>query len=248
LRSAIVIPARLGATRLPGKPLATLGNVPLVVWVARQASKCAAVDLIAVATDSPEIAQAVESHGFTAIMTESGHLNGTSRVAEAAQFLAADWVINVQGDEPFIDPRDLTALAQTLRAGSADMATLSRPLTEAEDFTNPNVVKVVCDAAGHALYFSRAPIPWPRSGVTPPPGACRHIGVYGYRREALNALCQAPPHPLEVSEGLEQLRALAMGLKIAVLSANTDARGIDTEEDLTWARARVERLGEAAFP
>lgn len=203
---------------------------------------------VAVATDSAQIFDAVSSYGLRAIMTRSDHRSGTDRVAEAAEQLPCDHVINAQGDEPFIDPRDMTALAEALRHGSCDMVTLKRPITDRQDLDNPNVTKVVTRDDGTALYFSRAPIPFDRRGDLPVTGTFRHIGVYGFRRQALNALCSRGPHPLEEREGLEQLRALAMGLAIAVLPANTDARGIDTEEDLTWARDRVARLGEAAFP
>jgi 3-deoxy-manno-octulosonate cytidylyltransferase (CMP-KDO synthetase) len=225
-----------------------LGGVPLVVRVAQQASKVSQVEVVAVATDAPEIAAAVRGAGFTAVLTRSTHPSGTDRVAEAAEALDAEFIINAQGDEPFLQPADLAAIADALRRDDADIVTLSRPITRREDFENPNVVKVVCRDDGRALYFSRAPIPYPRRGEAPPPGACRHIGVYGFRRRALRAMCHAAPHPLEQGEGLEQLRALAMGLSIAVLPARTDARGIDTEEDLAWARDRVARLGGAAFP
>ena len=247
MRTAILIPARMQATRLPGKPLAKLGNVPLVVRVAMQCCRVPNVQ-VAVATDAPQIFDAVVSHGLHAIMTRTDHASGTDRVAEAAAQLECDCIINAQGDEPFIDPSDLAALAAALRAGACDMVTLKRPLIHAEDFHNPNVTKVVTRDDGTALYFSRAPIPFDRHGGLPVTGTFRHIGVYGFRRQALSALCSRGPHPLEEREGLEQLRALAMGLTIAVLPANTDARGIDTEEDLAWARARVARLGEAAFP
>ena len=247
MRTAILIPARLQATRLPGKPLAKLGDVPLVVRVAMQC--CLVPDVqVAVATDSPQIFDAVTSHGLRAIMTHSGHASGTDRVAEAAAQLDCENIINAQGDEPFIDPRDLFAIAAALRHGTCDMVTLKRPITDRQDLDNPNVTKVVTRDDGTALYFSRAPIPFDRRGDLPVTGTFRHIGVYGFRRQALDALCSRGPHPLEEREGLEQLRALAMGLAIAVLPANTDARGIDTAEDLAWARARVARLGEAAFP
>lgn len=248
MRTAIVIPARLGATRLPGKPLLTLGGVPLVVRVARQARKCKHAGEIVVATDSQQIADAVTSHGERAVLTSAAHQSGTDRVAEAVAQLAPDFVLNVQGDEPFVDPVDLDVLASALESGGPDMVTLERPITTREELLDPNVVKVVVTDERRALYFSRAPVPYDRSGGADFTGARRHVGVYGYTRDALRRMTRAPVHPMERREGLEQLRALAMGMHIEVLPARTAGRGIDTEEDLAWARARVESLGEAAFP
>ena len=255
LYTVVIIPARLASTRLPNKPLALLGDVPVVVRTAQQASKS---DLsVCVATDTPAIADAVRSYQLTAHLTLGDHASGTDRVWEAAQGMpeAAEGIINLQGDEPFIHPDDITALARALAQPGCDMASLMRPITQHEDFTNPNVTKVVCNDRHEALYFSRAPIPHLRDahlGQTAlalnSPGALRHLGVYAYRRDALARLCAAGPHPLERCEGLEQLRALAMGLRIQMIFAKTDARGIDTPDDLLWARARVQAHGEAAFP
>lgn len=248
MRTVIVIPARLGATRLPRKPLLPVGALPLVVRVAKQARKVRAAAEVVVATDSPEIARACEAHGERAVMTREDHVSGSDRVAEAAASLDAELVVNLQGDEPFIDPADLDAMIARLHDGAADVLTLKRPIASREDFESPNVVKVVVRDDNLALYFSRAPIPFDRSGKDAFAGAYRHIGVYGYTRAALDKMTAAPAHVLEMREGLEQLRALAMGLSIMALSARSIGRGIDTQDDLAWANARVESLGEAAFP
>ncbi len=248
MRTAIIIPARLAATRLPNKPLALLGDKPVVVRTLAQAQKCLHVDVVAVATDSEAIAAAVRAHGGMAVMTAAHHTCGTERVAEAAQALDVDLVVNLQGDEPFIDPRDLDTVIAGLRSRDVEMATLSAPITELADFLNPNVVKVVTRSDDTALYFSRAPIPYERAQTGSLDNARRHVGVYGYRRSALKTLAAAPPHPLEKRESLEQLRALAMGMRILVLPAVAVTRGIDTPEDLTWAQARFALAGEAAFP
>lgn len=249
MRTLIVIPARYAASRLPGKPLAVLGDLPVVVHVAKQASKCRLISDVVVATDDPRIFDAVLEHGYRAVMTSANHPSGTDRVAEVVRQLNADFVINCQGDEPFIDPRDLDNVAQALHQHThADMVTLRTPFALNEDFNNPNQVKVVCRDDGMALYFSRATIPFDRHNTQNCAGTYRHIGVYGFRRAALERLCASSPHYLEKREGLEQLRALAMGMGILVLDALNVGRGIDTEEDLVWAQAHVKHLGEAAFP
>ncbi len=201
-----------------------------------------------VATDAPEIVEVVKSHGGDVVMTRADHQSGTDRVAEVVKARNYDLVVNVQGDEPFIDPRDLAAIAGALRSGKSDMATLVRPIDNRDDFMNPNVVKAVVRDDGQALYFSRAEIPFDRHGGHIFEGALRHIGVYGYTRGALERLTSAEVHPMERREGLEQLRALAIGMSIQTIRAESRGHGIDTEDDLNWARAEVARLGEAAFP
>jgi 3-deoxy-D-manno-octulosonate cytidylyltransferase len=248
VRTAIVIPARLGATRLPRKPLLALGDLPVIVRVLRQARKVPGIDDVVVATDAPEIAEVVVEHGGEAMMTSAEHQSGTDRVAEVARARGYDAIVNVQGDEPFIDPRDLGAIAKVLQSAQSDMATLVRPIDNRDDFMNPNCVKVVIRDDGQALYFSRATIPYDRHGGQDFAGALRHIGVYGYTRSALAKLTGATVHAMERREGLEQLRALAMGMSIMTVRAESRGRGIDTEDDLAWARAEVARLGEAAFP
>lgn len=245
---AIVIPARLAATRLPRKPLLDLGGLPLVVRVERQARRARTASRVLVATDATEILEAVTRHGGTAVMTSTEHSSGTDRVAEAASNLDADILVNLQGDEPFLEPTDLDAVVTALEEGGADMATLRVPVDNIADLTNPSVVKVVSRDDGRALYFSRAAIPYDRGGEGGVRGVYRHLGIYAYRRAALEKLAAAPVHALERRERLEQLRALAIGMTIAVADGRTTGRGIDTEDDLVRARARVEELGEAAFP
>ncbi|MEE8409441.1 MAG: 3-deoxy-manno-octulosonate cytidylyltransferase [Myxococcota bacterium] len=248
VRTAIVIPSRRAATRLPNKPLVDLGGLPLIARVERQARKCGSADIVVVATDDEEIAAAVAQHGGRAIMTRLDHVSGTDRVAEAAAGLDAELIVNVQGDEPFLDPRDVDTVIEALKGDDTDMATLSVPIADADELRDPNVVKLVIRDDGRALYFSRAPIPFSRDGKFNRAVAFRHLGVYGYRKEALEHMTHAPAHPLEMCEGLEQLRALALGMTIAVRPGRTTGRGIDTQEDLDWARARVSELGESAFP
>ena len=250
---AVVIPARYASTRLPGKPLLEIAGVPMVVHVARRARESGARTVI-VATDHDGIAAAVSRHGFEAVMTAADHPSGTDRLAEVAR--ARGWgedeiVVNVQGDEPLIDPALVARVAETL-AGARDaaIATACCPLDPA-DLTNPNVVKAVLDRAGYALYFSRAPIPYPRdafrsSGQVLPPDytAYRHIGLYAYRCSFLKTYSTLEPAPMERFEALEQLRALWHGFRIAVtVSAQAPAAGVDTEEDLARVRAHVAGAG-----
>lgn len=241
--AAVIIPARLGASRLPGKPLELLGALPIVVRVARQAGKAPGVGRVAVATDSKDIAQACAAHQVESIMTRADHQSGTDRVAEAAGHMGEEHIVNVQGDEPFIDPRDVTAVARALDSG-APLVSLRTAITDDAELHSPSVVKVVCDDSDRAMYFSRAPIPH----GTIANRAHRHIGVYGYSVDTLRRWTQAPMHELERAERLEQLRALAMGIPITMITAYTAGRGIDTPEDLAWARERFEELGESVFP
>jgi 3-deoxy-manno-octulosonate cytidylyltransferase (CMP-KDO synthetase) len=247
---AVVIPARFASTRLPGKPLLEIEGIPMVVHVARRAAASGARSVI-VATDHAGIAEAVVRHGFEAAMTATEHASGTDRIAEVAR--ARGWddsqiVVNVQGDEPLIEPALIAAVADTL-AGAADaaMATVCCALTELADFANPNVVKVVLDARGYALYFSRAGIPYPRDAFRVAPqalpadlSAYRHIGLYAYRCAFLHAYSGLAPAPIERFEALEQLRALWHGFRIAVtVSAAAPVAGVDTEDDLARVRALV---------
>jgi len=248
----VVIPARYASTRLPGKPLVDIAGQPMIVRVAAAARRTRA-DGIWVATDDERIVAAVRQHGFDAVMTRANHVSGTDRIAEVADRLKwddADIVVNVQGDEPLLDPSLIEAVAAALR-GNADaaMATAAYPLTTADEFFNPNVVKVVCDARGRALYFSRAPIPWDRDqfanrrDVLPADfPAQRHIGLYAYRVGFLRRFGQLATSPLERRESLEQLRALWHGYPIQVVSIDhPPAPGVDTPEDLE----RVRRMFDA---
>jgi 3-deoxy-manno-octulosonate cytidylyltransferase (CMP-KDO synthetase) len=239
-----VIPARFSSTRLPGKALVEIEGVPMVVRVWRQTARARALSRVVVATDDERIARAVAAAGGEAMMTSPAHPSGTDRIAEVAAKVPAAIYLNVQGDLPFINPDDLDALAVPMRAdGDIAMATLATPIVDAEEWHNPNVVKVVCDARGDALYFSRAPIPWPREGAVPPAQARRHIGVYAYRRDFLLRFAALEPGVLEGLEKLEQLRALERGFRIRVVASVAPSLEVDTAEDLTRARAHARRLG-----
>jgi 3-deoxy-manno-octulosonate cytidylyltransferase (CMP-KDO synthetase) len=242
----VIIPARFASTRLPGKPLLLIKGKPMIQHVYEQALKSDATQVI-VATDDPKIVAAVQSFGGEVCMTSATHLSGTDRIQEVAQRYALsneDIVVNVQGDEPCIPPEVINQVAYNLRVNiQAVAATLSEPITESQDFTNPNVVKVVADHQHMALYFSRAPIPYPRdttlenmvnSAMAYPQ---RHIGIYSYRVELLHRFIDWSPAPLEQVESLEQLRILYYGEKIHVQAAcRVVPGGIDTPEDLERIR------------
>jgi 3-deoxy-manno-octulosonate cytidylyltransferase (CMP-KDO synthetase) len=241
----VIIPARLASTRLPNKPLADLGGKPMVVRVAERASGSGAARII-VATDHAAIEAACRAHGVEVCMTRADHPSGTDRIAEVARALglAPDAVVvNLQGDEPLIDPALLAACAGRI-SDAVPMATCAHPLTHARDAFNPNVVKVVLDKAGRALYFSRAAIPWHRDGFagsteTLPAGypALRHIGLYAYSNAFLQAYPALEPAPLETVEALEQLRVLWHGYPIAVhVTGQAPHAGVDTPDDLARVR------------
>jgi 3-deoxy-manno-octulosonate cytidylyltransferase (CMP-KDO synthetase) len=236
MKTAVVIPARYASSRLPGKPLLRQTGKYLVQHVYERACQARCGKTVLVATDDPRIAAAVDGFGGRAVMTRRNHPTGTDRVAEVARQLDADVVINLQGDEPLIDPSALDLLADRLEQDrGANVATLAVPLSGIEAFQDPNCVKVVCDSNGRALYFSRSPIPFVRD--TQPDFAARpslflqHVGVYAYRRAFLLELAQLPPEPLEQLEKLEQLRVLARGGVIQVGIIQHKGRGVDTYED-----------------
>jgi len=248
----IVIPARYASTRLPGKPLADIAGQPMIVRVAAAARR-ARSDGVWVAADDERIIAAVRRHGFEAVMTREDHASGTDRIAEVADRLQwddGDIVVNVQGDEPLLEPSLIEAVAGALQGEpDAAIATAAHRLTTVEDFFSTNVVKVVCDSRGRALYFSRAPIPWDRDQFADRRDALpadlparRHIGLYAYRVSFLRRFSQLAASPLERCESLEQLRALWHGYPVQVVSVdNAPAPGVDTPEDLE----RVRRLFDA---
>lgn len=241
----VVIPARYASTRLPGKPLLTLAGRPMVEHVWRLAQDCGAQEVL-VATDDERIATAARAFGATVVLTSAEHPSGTDRLAEVAhhcQWSDATVVVNVQGDEPLLPAANVRQVAALLTADpTAAIATLRTPITTREDFVDPNVVKVVADAHGRALYFSRAPIPWPRDAADSLPTAFRHLGLYAYRVGALRQIAALPPSPLENTERLEQLRAMEAGLRIVIATAQAlPGPGVDTAADLE----RVGRLIEA---
>ncbi|MDO8035810.1 3-deoxy-manno-octulosonate cytidylyltransferase [Janthinobacterium sp. SUN128] len=242
----VIIPARLASTRLPGKPLADLGGKPMVVRVAEQAALSGAARVI-VATDHDSIRAACAAHGVEVCMTRSDHPSGTDRIAEVARTLDLPLdtvVVNLQGDEPLIDPGLLAACAAQISA-AVPMATCAHPLHDVQDAFNPNVVKVVLDKNGRALYFSRATIPWHRDGFAQskdslPAGyvPLRHIGLYAYSNAFLQEYPQLSASPLEAIEALEQLRVLWHGVAIAVhVTDLAPAAGVDTPEDLARVQA-----------
>lgn len=249
----VVVPARYASTRLPAKPLLDLGGKPMVVRVAERAALSGA-DEVLVATDHPEVFAAAQAHGVAAVMTRADHPTGTDRLAEVVELRG--WgddtlVVNVQGDEPLIEPEIIARTAAQLDRSGAAIATVAHPIVDAADFFNPNVVKVVCRADGDAAYFSRAPIPYARDhfareagGETLPDGlpAHRHVGLYAYRASFLRAYAGLAPAPTEQFEALEQLRALWHGYRITVaLIEAAPAPGVDTPEDAERMRKLFDR-------
>lgn len=242
-----VIPARYASTRFPGKPLADLLGKPMIQWVYERTKLAGNVDRVVVATDDVRIFEAVQEFGGEAVMTREDHPTGTDRLAEVAVSLDTDLIVNVQGDEPLIDPRMIELAVEPLLTDiSIPMGTLKTPIRFEEEFFNPNVVKVVCDLQGFALYFSRAPIPHPRdfsheiSTRLSELSAFKHIGLYVYRRDFLLQYPQMPASPLEGLEKLEQLRALEQGHRIKVVSTDLVSHGVDTPEDLERVRRILE--------
>jgi 3-deoxy-manno-octulosonate cytidylyltransferase (CMP-KDO synthetase) len=244
----VLIPARLASTRLPNKPLADISGIPMIVRVAQRVrSGLDSSVRIVVAADHPSILNVCHAHGVEAILTREDHASGSDRLAEACALLRLDKqdiVVNVQGDEPLMDPALVQAVADLLnKTPSAAMSTAAHAIESVADFTNPNVVKVVVDAAGLAMYFSRAPIAWWRDGFAegirhlPPLAPLRHIGIYAYRVGFLVGFPALPQAPIEVTEALEQLRAMWHGYRIAVhVSPHSPGPGVDTPEDLERVR------------
>lgn len=255
----VVIPARYASTRLPGKPLLDIGGKPMIVRVAERARRTSA-DRVLVATDHEEIRAAAQAHGCDVVMTRADHASGTDRLAEVAAQLGLDderIVVNLQGDEPLMDAGIVDRVAAELEGDrDAAVATAAHPIDSPADFFNPNVVKVVCDGHGYALYFSRAPIPYARDAfadlrgkpVTSAPlpaglPALRHIGLYAYRAGFLRRYSTLSPAPIERFEALEQLRVLWSGQRIRVATVDqAPEAGVDTPEDLMRVRAKFDRM------
>jgi 3-deoxy-manno-octulosonate cytidylyltransferase (CMP-KDO synthetase) len=246
----VLIPARMGSSRLPDKPLADIAGLPMVVRVAQRATQSSASRIV-VAADDERIRSACASHGIEAILTRDDHPSGSDRLAEACSLLGLhdqDIVVNVQGDEPLIDPSSIDAAAALLQSRpECSMSTLAHAIDNVDDFRNANVVKVVLDSNNTALYFSRAPIAWWRDGFAqgittlPDPAPLRHVGLYAYRVGFLRQFPTLSQAPIEVTESLEQLRAMWHGYKIAVhVTTHSPGPGVDTLEDLARVRALFE--------
>jgi 3-deoxy-manno-octulosonate cytidylyltransferase (CMP-KDO synthetase) len=255
----VLVPARMASSRLPDKPLADIGGLPMVVRVARQAARAGALRVV-VAADDARVLEACRQHGVEAVMTRVDHASGSDRLAEACTLLGLDGndiVVNVQGDEPLIDPALIRQCAGLLETdGQAVVATAAHAIDDVADFTNPNVVKVVLDAKFRALYFSRAPLPWwrdassagqpalPRAGAQDV-GALRHIGLYAYRAGFLRTFPTLAMAPLERLESLEQLRVLWHGERIVVhIAPHAPPGGVDTAEDLARVRALLTTMND----
>jgi len=255
-KAVAVIPARYSSTRLPGKPLLEIAGQPLIVWVAQRACAASTISRTIVATDDPRIVDAVNAAGFDAVITRADHATGTDRIAEVAHNLSADVIVNVQGDEPLIDPATIDRAVQALIDDpTAQMSTTCEPITDAADVVNPSVVKVTINDQGYANGFSRKPIPFPNQAVE----ICgsieaalggdlalllsfrKHTGLYAYRRDFLLEFARWPQSENERKESLEQLRALDRGVKIKVIEAASPSIGVDTMEDLERVRLLVQR-------
>lgn len=240
-RILAVIPARYGSQRLPGKVLLPIGDRPMVQWVYEAAIKCSAFTKIVVATDSEAVAACVREFGGVVEMTSSAHETGTDRVAEVAnRYPEMDVVVNVQGDQPFVTPEMLLRLVQPYLEGETpEMTTLACPLSHESGYTDPNVVKVLCDRNHHALYFSRSPIPYFRNPGTVP--VHHHLGLYAFRRDFLANYAQLASTPFEQCEALEQLRVLEHGFKIRVCYSEKMVLEVNTSDDLDAAKALAVR-------
>lgn len=241
---SIAIPARLASTRLPGKMLALLGGKPVVQWVIERALKVRNCQAVYVLTDSESVVQLAQSLGAIGLMTDPNCRCGTERIASALDHIKSDWVINVQGDEPFADTQFLEQMIDHIPSIDADLLTPIYRLSALEDVQNPNIVKVVCDTKQCALYFSRSPIPYVRdvdsSQWLTHNTFWGHCGVYAYRRDVLQAYMHLAPHPLEQAESLEQLRFVANGYRIATLETKGRSIAIDTAADLALAEQWIQ--------
>ena len=238
-----VIPARFGSKRFPGKVLANIDGKPLIWHVWEKASLCGELDEVLIACDHPEVFKAVQNFKARVVMTDHRHISGSDRIAEAVKDLNVDIVVNIQGDEPFIDPRAIDALAVLLKQDTKIlMGTVIKPITDEADVVNPHVVKCVVDAKGYALYFSRAPIPYRRDGVFSGAGCFKHLGLYAYRKDFLMAFTTWPKGALESMEELEQLRVLERGVKIKTTVTTSQSMAVDTPQDLEKAKQWFDKL------
>jgi 3-deoxy-manno-octulosonate cytidylyltransferase (CMP-KDO synthetase) len=248
-----IIPARYGSTRLPGKPLAKIGGKPMIQHVYESTSRAKGLDRVLVATDDRRVEETVRGFGGEVVMTSKDHASGTDRLAEVARKIEADWIVNVQGDLPFIQSETIVRAVRPMRRDrSIPMGTVGTPIFDEEEWRNPNTVKVLTDHKGFALYFSRSPIPYVRSGAVDLNGkkltrhskrlwGNRHIGLYVYRRDFLLKFARLRPTALEQIESLEQLRALAYGHRICVVAVDERSVEVDTPEDLVKAETYLKQ-------
>ena len=237
-----VIPARYGSIRFPGKPLALISGKPLLQWVFEASRKSQRLDEIIVATDDERIAQLCKKMGATYVMTEPDSPSGSDRVWEAIREVETHIVLNIQGDEPLIQPQFLDILVETIALGGSDMATLGGELPETE-LESIHTVKVVCNHRNEAIYFSRFPIPHSKDltkGVRRKPFSLKHIGIYAYKKEFLGRFCLQPPVEIEQAEGLEQLRALYLGARIQVIPVDFESWGVDRPEDIAKVESQLQ--------
>lgn len=238
-----IIPARYGATRFPGKPLALIAGTTLVQRVWERAARCRNLDSLVVATDDERIYKHVAEFGGRPVMTRTDHASGTDRLGEVAEREYADYYVNIQGDEPLLDPAAVDELVTRTLAATALMSTLVCPFSAgapADEVSNPNVVKVVRDAGSYALYFSRSPIPYPRNAEAA--SYLQHIGIYMYSRETLAKICSLPPVAIERAESLEQLRALYNGIRILTVDCDYSPVSVDTPEDAQLVEQRLAQM------
>lgn len=240
-----VIPARWGSSRFPGKVLAELAGRPVLLHVLDRVGRARSIDRVLVATDDDRIAAVATAAGVRAVITRADHASGSDRIAEALAGDPAGVLLNVQGDEPLVDPGSLDRLVHALISHDTGAATLAVPLTDASVAADPNAVKVVCAVDGRALYFSRAPIPAAHPGRSGTAPWLRHVGVYAWRREAFDEFVARPPSPLELQEGLEQLRHLEHGGRMYVEVVESALPGVDTPEDLARCEALLAQSGPA---
>ncbi len=257
MKVAAIIPARYGSTRFPGKVLFEIQGKPMIQWVFERAGLCQQVEEVIVATDDERVREVVEGFGGRVMMTSPNHPSGTDRLAEAAEKLTAQIIINIQGDEPLIHPETISLVIDPLLSNEPlSMTSVKIPIENYEDFLNPNVVKTICDEQDMAIYFSRSPLPyyrdsqdllsqWKKFGRRPPelmPVPMKHIGIYGYRTAFLTAITKLPVTALEQAERLEQLRALSWGFKIKVPTTPHDSIGVDVPEDVEKVARRIKQL------
>jgi 3-deoxy-manno-octulosonate cytidylyltransferase (CMP-KDO synthetase) len=243
MQTAAIIPSRYASTRLPGKPLIDIAGKPMIQRVCEAASRARLVDRVIVATDDRRIFEAVQRFGGEVVLTSAHHRSGTDRIAEVAEHLPCDIVVNLQGDEPLMAPGLIDQVVRVVRDNpDIYMASAQTPIRRSEDRSNPNSVKVVTDRNDFALYFSRSPIPCCASANEAESMGFRHIGIYVYRKEFLMRLVALEPSPLEQQERLEQLRVLENGYRIRLVTTDYDSPGVDTPEDLEKVRKRLQEL------